>query len=154
MAKPLATPESKRGRGDARKLRVALLRAGGNSKLQAAAAEGINPRTIYEWERLDVVYQTFERECMAEVKREGLAEAMAVVRMALRAVDPAGTPIPMHVRLRAAQIVIQSADRHDTLSQVIDLTVDGGITVIEVPNRSDDDEPSVPPRLDEGRANE
>ena len=135
------TTERKTGRGDARKLRVALARAAGGSKLAVAREEGVNERTIYNWERFDVTYQGFYRECLAEIKTDGLAEAMNVLRAALRPEAPPRkpgedpVPIPMHTRLRAASIIVQSADRNDTVTGSFDVTHGGAVQVIKVPER-------------------
>jgi len=128
------TAERKTGRGDARKLRVAIGRAMGGSKLAVAKQEGVNERTIYNWERFDATYQKFYRECLAEIKTDGLAEAMNVLRQALRT-ESDGVPIPMHTRLRAAAIIVQSADRNDTLTGAIDVNLGGAVQVIKVPER-------------------
>ena len=127
-----------RRKHDARKLRVAILRASGVSKVEAAKTEGITEKTIYTWEREDELYKSYLAECMAEVKSDALAEALNVVRAALRPTDSAGKEIPMHARLRAAGIIIQSADRADSLTANVNVNHDGAVTVIsrvEVPER-------------------
>jgi hypothetical protein len=114
------------------------MRCSGVTKKDCAASEGMTEKTIYTWEREDDLYRSYVAECMSEVKTDGLSEALNVLRAALRSEDSKGAPIPMHVRLRAAGIIVQSADRADSLTASVNINHEGVVTVVsrvEVPER-------------------
>jgi|TARA_Y100000034_G_scaffold122165_1_gene167280 hypothetical protein len=133
MPKTLPKAPEKKRRHSAQKMRVAAARVAGQSKLAVAETEGIDPKTIWNWEHNCELYNGYLDELAREVKKDALHEAYQVVRGAMRPTDSQQNPIPMHVRLRAALGVIQSADRSDTVEHKG--AVDLAIRVVEVPER-------------------
>jgi len=132
--RPKQSERKKLGRiPNAVKLAVAAERSAGASKLSVAKKHDIDPRTIWRWEREDDEYRAHVAEFTSAIKTDAYAEALNVLRQALRPEDAAQKPIPMHTRLRAAAIVVQSADRQDHTT--VDVTHGGSIRVISVPER-------------------